>query len=222
MIYRNREEAGRELAVRLGKYANREDVIVLGVPRGGVPVAFEVASELNVPLDIFVLRKLGVPGHEELAFGAIGSGGVRILNPDIVHKLGITELDIAAATQEEGKELERREKRYRGNRPPLHVEGLTVILVDDGIATGASSRAAIHAVRKLRPAAIVLATPVAPHRTCELLRQEVDELVCARMPEPFYGVGQFYKDFSQVSDEQVIELLERASQQLSKKKTHAA
>jgi len=209
MKFRNRQEAGRQVAARLGKYGNREDVLVLGLPRGGVPVAYEVATALEVPLDIFVLRKLGVPGHEELAFGAIGSGGVRILNADVVDRLGISELEVAAVTQEETKELERRETRYRGSRPPLDVRGRTVILVDDGIATGASIRAAIHAIRKMRPAAIVVATPVAPRATCNLLRREVDELVCAESPEPFYGVGQFYQDFSAVSDEEVVALLDK-------------
>ena len=222
MIFRNRQEAGRELAARLAKYANREDVLILGVPRGGVPVAFEVATALHLPLDVFVLRKLGVPGHEELAFGAIGSGGARILNADIVSELGISELDISAATKEQTAELERREQLYRGNRPPFHVHGQTVILVDDGIATGASLRAAIHAIRKMRPAAIVVATPVAPRETCNHLRPEVDELICVQIPEPFYGVGEFYRDFSQVSDEQVVELLDRALRQKTKKEPQEA
>lgn len=217
MVFKNRQEAGRELATRLTKYANREDVLVLGVPRGGIPVASEVATALHVPLDIFVLRKLGVPGHEELAFGAIGSGGVRILNADVVDRLGISELEIAAAMQEQTRELERREKLYRGDRPPLDVHGRTVILVDDGIATGASLRAAIHAIRKMKPAAIVVATPVAPRETCNRLRQEVDELVCVDIPEPFYAIGEFYIDFSQVSDGQVVELLDRAMHQKMEK-----
>jgi putative phosphoribosyl transferase len=222
MIFRNRQEAGRRLASRLGKYANREDVIVLGVPRGGVPIAFEVATTLNLPLDIFVLRKLGVPGHEELAFGAIGSGGVRVLNASVVEHLGISDLDIALVTRAEREELERRERLYRGSRPPLDVHGRTVILVDDGIATGSSLRAAIHALRQMRPAAIVIATPVAPQGTCNRLRHEVDELVCAEMPEPFHGVGQFYHDFSQVSDEEVNELLESASRQRGEQQHHHA
>jgi len=222
MKFRNRQEAGRKVAARLEKYANREDVLVLGLPRGGVPVAFEVATALGLPLDIFVLRKLGVPGHEELAFGAIGSGGVRILNADIVDRLGITELEVAAVTQEETKELERREKHYRGSRPPLDVCGRTVILVDDGIATGASIRAAIHAIRKMRPAAIVVATPVAPRATYKLLRQEADELVCADIAEPFYGVGQFYEDFSEVPDEEVVAMLDRALLQKQESKEGAA
>jgi putative phosphoribosyl transferase len=222
MIFRNRQEAGQRLASRLGEYANREDVIVLGVPRGGVPVAFEVATALNLPLDIFVLRKLGVPGHEELAFGAIGSGGVRVLDASVMEQLGISDLDIALVTRAEREELERREGLYRGSRPPLHVYGKTVILVDDGIATGSSLRAAIHALRPMKPAAIVIATPVAPPSTVRCLQHEVDELVCVEMPEPFYGVGQFYHDFSQVSDEEVIELLDHAFQQRGEQQYHDA
>jgi putative phosphoribosyl transferase len=214
MIFRNREHAGRRLASRLQKYANRDDVIVLGVPRGGVPVAFEVATALNLPLDIFVLRKLGVPGQEELAFGAIGSSGVRVLNRSVVEHLGLSEMDIASVTHAEREELERRERLYRGNRPPLDVLGKTVILVDDGIATGSSLMAAIHALRQMKAAAIVVATPVAPPETCGRLLQEVDELVCVEIPEPFYGEGQFYDDFSQISDEEVNELLDRAYQRV--------
>ena len=213
VIFKNRDEAGRRLASRLGKYADRDDVIVLGVPRGGVPIAFEVATTLNLPLDIFVLRKLGVPGHEELAFGAIGSGGVRVLNEDVVERLGISDLKIDLVIRTEREELERREKLYRGNRPPLDVHERTVILVDDGIATGASVMVAIQALKQMKPAAIVVAAPVAPRATYERLRREVDEMVCVEMPEPFYGVGQFYLDFSQVSDNEVIELFEGASRQ---------
>jgi predicted phosphoribosyltransferase len=211
MIFRNRTEAGQELARRLRKYANRDDIIVLGVPRGGVPVAFEVATALGAPLDVFVLRKLGVPGQEELAFGAIGSGGVRVLDPDVVEGLGISDLEIELVSTAEKQELERRERAYRGGRRPLDVTGMTAILVDDGIATGSSMRAAIRALRQMNPARIVIATPVAPPSTCNRLRFDVDELVCVEMPEPFYGVGQFYGDFSQVSDEEVNELLDRAS-----------
>jgi putative phosphoribosyl transferase len=210
MIFANRAEAGRELAWSLKKYANREDVIVLGAPRGGVPVAFEVATSLGVPLDVFVLRKLGVPGHKEFAFGAIASGGVRILNRETIEGLGITGLDIERVTQRERLELERREAAYRGTRPPLDVSGRIVILIDDGIATGSSVRAAIRALRQMNPAVLVVATPVAPRSTCNRLRPEVDELVCLEMPEPFYGVGQFYDDFSEVSDREVTDLLDRA------------
>jgi putative phosphoribosyl transferase len=213
MIFINRQEAGRRLASHLGKYADRPDVIVLGVPRGGVAVAFEVAKTLHLPLDVFVLRKLGVPGHEELAFGAIGSGGVRVLNSDVVEELGLSARDISRVTRTESHELERREQMFRGDRPPLDAYERVVILVDDGIATGASARAAIAALRQMKPTAIVIATPVAPLRTCNMLQPEVDELVCLEMPEPFYGVGQFYQDFTQVSDEEVTELLDRASQE---------
>jgi len=212
MIFANRKEAGQKLAQRLRKYANRGDVIVLGAPRGGVPVAFEIATDLKAPLDVFVLRKLGVPGREELAFGAIASGGVRILNRDIVEGLGITGLDIERVTRAENQELERRERAYRGGKPPLEISGLTVILVDDGVATGSTMKAAIRALRQMKPARIVIAVPVAPPSTCNQLQFEADELVCLEMPEPFYGVGQFYSDFSQVSDEEVKELLDTASQ----------
>lgn len=210
MIFKNRTEAGRELACHLRDYANREDVIILGAPRGGVPVAFEVATALKAPLDVFVLRKLGVPGHAELAFGAIASGGIRILDRHTVEGLGITGMDIERVTRAEQRELERREREYRGERPPLNVRGLCVILVDDGIATGSSMRAAIRAIRQLKPATLVIAAPVAPRSTCNRLKPEVDEVVCLETPEPFYGVGQFYRDFSEVSDAEVNHLLERA------------
>jgi putative phosphoribosyl transferase len=220
MIFANRAEAGQELAWCLRSYANRDDVVVLATPRGGVPVAFEVATALRVPLDVFVLRKLGVPGREELAFGAIASGGVRIIDPDTVEGLGLTGLDIERITRAEKRELERRESAYRSGRPPLDVHGLTVILVDDGIATGSSMRAAIRALRQMKPAALVIATPVAPRSTCSRLRLEVDELVCLEMPEPFYGVGQFYGDFSEVSDDEVKELLGRAWRRGSEQQHH--
>ena len=213
MIFTNRTEAGQELARHLTKYANRPDVIVLGVPRGGVTVAFEVATALGAPLDVFVLRKLGVPGHEELAFGAIGGGDVRVLDPDVIEGLGLSQLDIELVTSAEKQELKRRERAYRGGRNPLDVRGLTVILVDDGIATGSSIRAAIRALRQMDPARIVVATPVAPPSTCNRLRSDVDELVCVETPESFLGVGQFYRDFSQVSDEEVNELLNRGARQ---------
>jgi putative phosphoribosyl transferase len=213
MIFRNRQQAGQILASRLEKYANREDVIVLGIPRGGVPVAFEVAKALNQPLDIFVLRKLGVPGYKELAFGAIGSGGVRVVNANLVAELGLSDVQVAAVIRAEQEELKRREKIYRGNRPPLEVRGRTVILIDDGIATGSSILAAIHALRQMQPAGIVVGTPVGPPDTVIRLQREVNELVCVEMPESFYGVGQFYVDFSQVSDQEVNELLDRAFQE---------
>ncbi len=210
MIFTDRTEAGQKLALRLEKYANRKDVIVLGTPRGGVPVAFEVASKLNLPLDIFVLRKLGVPGHEELAFGAIASGGVRVMDRDIVEGYGITPSEIERVTRSEEQEMRRREDVYRGGRPPVDLSGRTVILVDDGIATGASIRAGIRALRQLKPARIVVAVPVAPPSTCARLRNETDELVCLETPEQFAGVGQFYFDFSEVTDQEVIECLARA------------
>ena len=214
MIFANRAEAGQDLALRLKKYANRDHVIVLGAPRGGVPIAFEVATALHAPLDVFVLRKLGVPGREELAFGAIASGGVRVLYRRTIEGLGITGLDIERVTQAERQELERRERAYWGGRPPLDVTGMVVILVDDGIATGSSMWAAIRALRLMKPARIVIAVPVAPPSACDLLLPEVDEFVCLEMPEPFFGVGQFYDDFSQVSDEEVKKLLGSASRQL--------
>jgi len=210
MIFANRAEAGRELAQQLKKYSYREDATVLGVPRGGVPVAFEVASALRLPLDIFVLGKLGVPGCEELAFGAIASGGIRILDWNIIETLGLTALDIERVTQSEKLKLEHREHLYRGKRPPLDVSARTVILIDDGMATGSSMRVAIRALREMKPTALAIAIPVAPRSTCKSLRLNVDELVCLEMPEPFYAVGQFYRDFSEVSDEEVNELLNRA------------
>jgi putative phosphoribosyl transferase len=197
----------------LQAYAGRKDVIVLGIPRGGVPVAFEVAKLLDAPLDVLVLRKLGVPGHEELAFGAIASGGIRVLNPEIVRALGISELDIKSVIAAQTKELKRRESIYRGLRPGLKVTERTVILVDDGIATGSGISAAIAALRQLNPARIVVAVPVVPPSTCDRLRTEVENLVCVEAPEPFYGVGQFYSDFSQVSDEEVNELLDPAARE---------
>ena len=214
MIFSNRTDAGRRLGGRLRHYANRKDVIVLGIPRGGVPVAFEVARLLKAPLDVLVLRKLGVPGHEELGFGAIASGGIRALNPEIVEALRISPLDIERVTARERKELQRREHVYRGHRPPLNLAGLTAILVDDGIATGSGIRAAVAALRQMQPAHIVIAVSVAPVSTLDQLRTEVDDLICLETPEPFYGVGQFYYDFSQVSDHEVNEFLDRAAREM--------
>ena len=212
MIFANRTEAGRSLAWRLEEYANRDDVVVLGIPRGGVPVAFEVAEELHLPLDVFLLRKLGVPGHEELAFGAIASGGIRVLDRQIIRALSLPDSEVEIITAREQRELKRRELAYRDDRPPLPIAGRTVIVVDDGIATGASLLAGIHALRQLRPAKIVVAVPVAPPATCERLAREVDEFVCVVAPEPFHAVGLFYDDFSQVSDEEVVDLLKRNQQ----------
>jgi putative phosphoribosyl transferase len=213
MIFLNRVEAGRGLARKLELYSGRRDVVVLGIPRGGVPVAFQVAAELEAPLDVFVVRKLGVPSQPELAFGAIASGGIRIIDAQIVESFGLSGEAIEQVASREEQELDRRERAYRGKRPPLNVEGKTVILVDDGIATGASTRAAITALRKLHPARILLAAPVAPASTYRRLRREVDDLVCLDTPQVFYAIGQFYEDFSQVSDEEVTALLQLSMEQ---------
>ena len=209
--FRDRREAGRVLAERLRSYAGRADVIVLGLPRGGVPVAYEVAQALRVPLDVFIVRKLGVPGHEELAMGAIASGGVRVLNEDVVRQLPQPERVIEQVTAEETRELERREIEYRDGRVAPDLSGKTVILVDDGLATGATMRAAVTALKRLAVAAIVVGAPVAAPETCAEFRREVDEIVCPITPEFFRGVGQFYEDFSQTTDEEVRELLARAA-----------
>ena len=207
MTFANRPEAGRKLSSLLGSYVGREDLIVLGIPRGGVPVAYEVATELGAPLDVFAVRKLGVPWQPELAFGAVATGGVRFLDRAIIESMGLSESEIEQVTANETRELWRRERKYRGNLPSLALEGKTVILVDDGIATGASTQAAIIALRQLKPARIVLAAPVAPASTCRRLRAEVDDLVCAVTPRAFRAIGEFYEDFSQVSDEEVTALL---------------
>ena len=213
--FRNRTEAGRVLAQELRVYANRDDVIVLALPRGGVPVAFDVAHALHAPLDVFVVRKLGVPGHEELAMGAIASGRVLVVEPSVVEDLAIPmEVVLDVAAREEQERL-RREREYRGDRPAPDVRGRTVILVDDGLATGSTMRAAVAALRKLEPAKIVVAVPVAVRSTCEELAEEVDEVVCARTPEPFYAVGEWYADFSQTTDEEVRDLLARAEQEIA-------
>ncbi len=211
VIFQDRAEAGSDLAAHLRPYVDRKDVLVLGIPRGGVVVAFEVAKVLHAPLDIFVSRKLGVPGHEELAFGAVSSGGIRILDQEIVDALAIPEQQIESCTKAAREELARRERLYRGDRPALAVSGRTVILVDDGLATGSSMRAAVQALRQSKPARLVVAVPVAPQATCIRLRPEVDELVCPHTPGFFYAIGQFYADFSQVTDEEVSELLALAT-----------
>ena len=213
-LFKDRRGAGRKLAQKLKDYAGRKDRIVLALPRGGVPVAYEVAKALNVPMDIFIVRKLGWPGHEEMAIGAIASGGVRVLNQDIVQYLNIPEALIDAVAQRELRELERREHAYRGDRPPLDVKNRTVIIIDDGLATGASMRAAVAGVRAHQPARIVIAVPTAAPETCESLKHEVDEVICATTPEPFYGVGRWYEDFSQTTDEEVRTLLQEANRQL--------
>jgi predicted phosphoribosyltransferase len=211
MLFRDRTEGGRQLAARLTHYASRSDVVVLALPRGGVPVAFEVARALGAPLDVFVVRKLGVPGHEELALGAIATGGVRVLNEAVIRALGLSGDQIEQVARQEQGELERREASYRGDRPPLEVGGRTVILVDDGLATGSTMRAAIAALRRLGPARIVVAVPVGSPETCAEFQDEADEAVCARTPEPFYAVGLWYDDFSQTTDEEVRALLEQAT-----------
>ena len=208
----NRAEAGRQLAEKLVDYAGRDDVIVLGLPRGGVPVAYEVAQRLGVPLDVFVVRKLGVPGFEELALGAIASGGVRVLNEDVMRSLPNADQLIESVTEKETVELERREGAYRDGRPAPELRDRVVILVDDGLATGATMRAAVAALRRRGVAKIVVAVPVGAPDTCREFEDEVDEIVCGAVPEFFQAVGQYYEDFSQTSDEEVRELLLRAAQ----------
>ena len=211
MIFRDRTEAGQILASKLTKYLNQVNTIILALPRGGVPVAYEIGKQLGLPVDIFVVRKLGVPGHEELAMGAIASGGVRHINRDVVDQLRIDSETIDIASRREQKEIERREQLYRGQRPPVDVRNKTVILVDDGLATGSTMRVAIAALRQHRPARIVVAVPAAAPQTCSEIADEVDEIICAATPEPFYAVGQWYQEFSQTTDEEVRELLARAS-----------
>jgi len=205
--FRNRTDAGRQLAEKLAAYDNRPDVLVLALPRGGVPVGCEVVRALGAPLDVFLVRKLGVPGHEELAMGAVATGGVRVLNDEIVRGLGISEHEIDAAAARELQELARRQRLYRGDRPPPDVAGRTVILVDDGLATGATMRAAVAALRQQHPARIVVAVPTASPDTCEALKAEADDVICAMTPEPFFAVGHWYEDFTQTTDNEVRELL---------------
>ncbi|MGV2829528.1 phosphoribosyltransferase [Myxosarcina sp. GI1(2024)] len=210
MLFQDRTEAGQRLAEKLKAYANRQDVLVLGLPRGGVPVAYEVAKSLNVPLDVFLVRKLGVPGQKELAMGAIASGGIRILNREIVETLHISEETIARVAAQEQRELERREYTYRGDRPPLDLRERTIVLVDDGLATGATMHVAAVAIRKLHPKQIIAAVPVSAPETCDETKVEVDEIICAETPRPFYAVGLWYKKFSQTTDAEVRDLLQRA------------
>jgi len=209
-IFPNRAEAGRRLAERLSLYHGREDTIVLGLPRGGVPVAYEVARQLELPLDVFVVRKLGVPGFEELAMGAIASGNVSVLNTDVMRALPNPKAILDTVMAQEKIELERRETRYRQDWPPPLLQGKVVILVADGLATGATMRAAAAALRKQEVTKIVVAVPVGAPETCQELLSEVDEIVCTAMPASFHGVGQFYEDFSQTSDEEVRQLLEKS------------
>jgi putative phosphoribosyl transferase len=209
--FRDRSEAGKMLAKRLTAYANRQDLLVLGLPRGGVPVAFEIATSLNAPLDICLVRKLGVPDHEELAMGAIASGGVRVLNYDVVDSFGIDRETINEVAAKELRELQRRDHSYRGARPLPEIKNRTVILVDDGIATGSTMRAAIAIVQQQQPQHLVVAVPVAPPITCEQLQAEVDEVVCLVMPESLYAIGLWYEDFSQTTDAEVRNLLAKQS-----------
>ena len=208
--FRDRSEAGRVLAQQLTEYAGRDDVIVLALPRGGIPVGYEVAKALGAPLEVFVARKLGVPGHQELAMGAIASGGSAVLDHGLVRRLGVTQAQLDRAVADETRELERREQAYRGDREAPDLRGKTVILVDDGLATGATMRAAALAVRDQQPARIVVAVPVAAEETCDQFRDVVDDVICAVTPKPFYAVGMWYEDFDQTTDDEVRELLERA------------
>ena len=210
MLFRDRADAGRQLLSGLGAYRGRPDLLVLGLPRGGIPVAYEVARGLGAPLDVFVVRKLGVPGQEELAMGAIATGGVRVVNRDVVDALRIPPDVLDRAAVEETRELERRERSYRGERPEPQVKGRTVILVDDGLATGSTMRAAVAALRQQGPARVIVAVPVAAPSTCAELGREVEEIVCLATPEPFMAVGRFYHDFSQTTDDEVRERLAAA------------
>ncbi len=207
---RDRVEGGRGLAQALEGYGGRGDLLVLGLPRGGVPVAFEVARALRAPLDVCLVRKLGVPWHEELAMGAIASGGVRVLNEDVISELGIGEEALEAVAAREQRELERRERAYRGDRPPIVVAGRTLVLVDDGVATGATMFAALRALRRGGPAAVVVAVPVAPPDTLARLREEADDVACLLAPWPFSAIGLWYVDFDQTSDAEVRDCLARA------------
>ena len=210
MLFRDRFEAGRVLASKLGEFSGRNDLVVLALPRGGVPVAYEVAQALHAPLDVFVVRKLGTPGQEELAMGALAPGGVTVLNREVIQALGIPQQTIDAVIAREERELERREREYRDGRPAANVSGCTAILIDDGLATGSSMRVAAKALRTEGAPQIVVAVPVASATTCSEFEAEVDKVVCATTPEPFWAVGQWYRDFSQTTDEEVRELLARA------------
>lgn len=210
--FRDREEAGQKLAGELSGYEDRDDVVVLGLPRGGIPVAFEVAKALDAPLDVFVVRKLGVPGNPELAMGAIASGGVRVMNEELVRRMGVSDETIERVAEEEREKLEERERIYRGARPGVDLESKTAILVDDGLATGATMRAAVAALREHEPKEIVVAVPTAPPETCAEFEELVDETICLSTPRLFMGVGGSYRDFSQTTNEQVRDLLERAAE----------
>jgi putative phosphoribosyl transferase len=218
--FRDRRHAGRALAQKLEAYARRTDVLVLGLPRGGVPVGFEVARALRAPLDIFLVRKLGVPGHEELAMGAIAAGGTQLVNWETVKDLGVTESALQAVIGKEQRELERRERLYRGDASRLAVANRVVILVDDGLATGSTMRVAVTALREQRPARIVVGVPIAPPSTCEELASVADDALCAVTPEPFYSVGLWYEDFGQTTDDEVRELLELAARERARVPAH--
>jgi putative phosphoribosyl transferase len=205
--FRDRQEAGKRLAEALAEYENRPDVLVLALPRGGVPVGAEVASALDVAMDLMLVRKLGVPGHRELAMGAVATGGIRVLNEDVVRTLGLDDEAIEAVARGEQRELERRDEAYRGGRRPSPVADRVVILVDDGLATGATMRAAIAALKTQRPDRIVVAVPVAPPDTCEALREEADQVLCLAEPDPFMAIGVWYEDFPQLTDDEVRALL---------------
>ena len=207
----DRHDAGRVLASRVKSYADRDDVVVLALPRGGVPVAYEVASALGAPLDVFLVRKLGTPGHRELAMGAIASGGVRVLNDDVVRWYGVPQSAIESVAREETAELERREREYRRDRPAPDLANRIVILVDDGLATGSTMRAAAQAVRMRGPSRVIVAVPVGAPQTCNEIAAVADEVVCARMPEPFSAVGQWYLDFDQTTDDEVRDLLQKST-----------
>lgn len=213
-LFRDRRDAGRVLASLLERYRDRGDVVVLALPRGGVPVAYEVATMLRVPLDVFLVRKLGVPGQEELAMGAIASSEMVVINDDVVRGLGIGPQLVQSVAEREARELARREVAYREGRPARDVRGKVVILVDDGLATGSTMLAAVHAVRALEPARIVVAVPAAPESTCRELAAVVDDVVCATTPSPFLAVGQSYEDFTQTSDDEVRQLLREADRAL--------
>jgi putative phosphoribosyl transferase len=208
--FRDRREAGERLAASLTRYANRDEVVVLGLPRGGVPVAFEVARALGAPFDVFLVRKLGAPGHPEFAIGAIAAGGVRVLSQDVIAELHIPREMVEEVAERERLELERREKAYRGDRPKPQLQGRTVIVIDDGLATGSTMEAAVSALREHRPAKIVVAVPVGAVESCRRLRALADEVICLRTPEPFNAVGLWYQRFDQTTDSEVVELLRRA------------
>jgi len=215
-LYRNRAEAGRKLAERLKPAFSATDTLILALPRGGVPVGFEIAAALNCDLDVFLVRKIGVPGHEELAMGAVASGGVRVLNEEVIRQLEIPQSAIENGTKRELGEIERRERLYREGRPALRPAGRSVLLVDDGLATGATMLAATRAVRQQGPARLAVAAPVGSIEACEEFRRDVDEILCAATPQPFHAVGIWYEDFAQTSDEEVRELLERGAHQYSR------